>query len=134
GLLLASAVWLASHQRTSLIEQIRVGLKRREFFLRYQPIIDLPSGRCTGAEVLLRWRQADGTLVPPDLFIPVAEQNGLIQPITEYVVDRALHELPALLQVQPRFHHGINFSATDLEPGRAVGRLLTRMPELAECG
>ncbi|EYC51313.1 hypothetical protein AZ34_09595 [Hylemonella gracilis str. Niagara R] len=130
GLLLVAAVALATRQRLSLPAEIRLGLKRREFHLHYQPLVDLQTGRCIGAEALLRWRRPEGTPMSPDLFIPVAERSGLIRAITDYVIDQAVRDLPMLLAQQPGFHLGINFSAQDLEHDGSVTQLLRRLREM----
>lgn len=126
GLLLVVAVALATRQRLSLSlpGEIRLGLKRREFHLHYQPVVDLQTGRCIGAEALLRWRRPEGTPMLPDLFIPAAERSGLIRAITACVINNALRDLPALLAQQPGFHLGINFAAQDLEVEGSVTQLL----------
>ncbi len=54
-------------------------LKQDEFFLLYQPIVELFSNKIIGAEALVRWRRSDGTIVSPDQFIPVTEQTGIIK-------------------------------------------------------
>ncbi|WP_119964786.1 EAL domain-containing protein [Simplicispira lacusdiani] len=116
GLLLAVAVVLLARQRMSLKTELRLALQRKEFFLRYQPIVDLRDGSVVGAEALLRWQRVDGTQVPPDVFIPVAEQTGLIQDITRHVMDMVARDMAGLLQRRPGFHVSINFSALDLQP------------------
>lgn len=131
GLLLVAAVALATRQRLSLSGEIRLGLKRREFQLHYQPVVDLQTGRCVGAEALLRWRRPEGTPMSPDLFIPAAERSGLIRAITAQVIDHALRDLPALLALQPGFHLGINFSAQDLEADGSITQLLRGLREMA---
>jgi hypothetical protein len=73
-------------RNTGLDRDLRLGIRRDELALEYQPIIDLDSGRCVAAEALLRWRHPVHGNVRLDLFIPLAEDTGLIGPLTEWVV------------------------------------------------
>ncbi len=77
-------------RRLALEEQMQGALGRQEFSLRYQPVIDLKSQRIIGAEALLRWQNPVLGNVPPDEFIPVAEQMGLIVAIGQFVLTTAL--------------------------------------------
>ncbi len=83
-------------QRLSIEAQLRQALQARELQLVYQPIVELASGTLHGAEALLRWRKADGEVVPPDVFIPIAEQSDLIIGIGRWVLSQALHDLASL--------------------------------------
>jgi diguanylate cyclase (GGDEF)-like protein len=82
-----------SVQRLALASDLRGALEREEFVLHYQPKIDLRTDAVTGAEVLLRWAHPLHGWLAPDEFIPLAEQTGLIVPLTSYVLDRALREV-----------------------------------------
>jgi diguanylate cyclase (GGDEF)-like protein len=73
-------------------EDLREALKRGEFRLAYQPLVDARSGEIVAAEALLRWQQADGTMISPAVFIPVAEKCGLIYPIGLWVLRTACLE------------------------------------------
>jgi diguanylate cyclase (GGDEF)-like protein/PAS domain S-box-containing protein len=73
----------------ALEREMRSALEQNQFFLVYQPQIDIGSSRIVGLEALLRWRHPELGLVPPDRFIPIAERNGLIHAIGEWVLRTA---------------------------------------------
>src|SRR6187402_718390 len=73
-------------------EDLREALKRGEFLLAYQPLVDARSDEIVAVEALLRWKQSDGTMISPAVFIPVAEKCGLIYPIGLWVLRTACRE------------------------------------------
>ncbi|MFC5510296.1 putative bifunctional diguanylate cyclase/phosphodiesterase [Massilia jejuensis] len=83
-------------ERVRLMHALRGGFQRGELFLAYQPQVDLATHRPFGAEALLRWRLEDGTMTPPDRFIPIAEYSGLIVEIGAWVLREACAELVRL--------------------------------------
>lgn len=113
--LIVSLVFWQFRQRLSLKAEIAAAIRHQEFHVQYQPIIEIASGRCVGAEALVRWRREDGSFVRPDLFIPVAEDNGLIGEITALVIARVASDMGAVLAADPSLHVSINLAPDDLK-------------------
>lgn len=80
-------------RRRELEKDLREALSRNQLFLVYQPQISYRDHRVVGVEALLRWQHPELGMVPPDQFIPLAEQNGNIIPIGEWVLDQACRQL-----------------------------------------
>ena len=86
-------------------------IRNGELVPYYQPIVDLTDARVVSAEVLVRWRKSDGTLVPPVRFIPLAESSGLIVELTRALMRRVCAEAGAEIGKRPHFRIGFNLSA-----------------------
>jgi EAL domain-containing protein (putative c-di-GMP-specific phosphodiesterase class I) len=82
-------------ERQSIEEGLRSALERQEFTLHYQPKVNLKTGKIIGAEALIRWTHPTRGLVSPAQFIPVAEDCGLILPISEWVLREACRQARA---------------------------------------
>ena len=111
SLLLGYIVWLATANRMSLSWQISYGITANEFMVYCQPLINARSGDCDGIELLLRWHNPRQGWIAPDVFIPLAERQNLIAPLTRFVIARVVAELPNLPQC-PAFHIAINVAAS----------------------
>lgn len=79
--------------RFSIDSQLRESIKNKDFFLVYQPKVDLQTQSIIGVEALIRWRNSDGQVVFPDKFIQIAEEIGLIHQITQWVIQSACEKL-----------------------------------------
>ena len=79
-------------RRLSLENRLRLALQREEFYLVYQPQMDMATGRISGIEALLRWDHADLTSMPTDKFVRACENSGLIIPVGEWVMKTACQQ------------------------------------------
>lgn len=96
----------------SIQRSLYYAMKNREFFPVYQPVLDSETETLYGAEMLLRWRTNSQEVIMPNFFIEDAEKSGLIVPITLQLIEIAFNECRSLLKQYPRFHLGINISAS----------------------
>lgn len=106
-------------ERVSLLHSLRTAFEDNRLSLVYQPQIDLHTGRPVGAEALLRWRTDDGSYVPPDRFIPLAEYSGLIITLGEWVLRSSCRELVHLRMLgMTDFRMAVNVSVSQFrDPG-----------------
>jgi len=112
-----------AQQRSSLRTELRLALKRSEFELHYQPILELATRRIVGVEALLRWPRREGETLRPDVFIPAAEDYGLVRQFTEYVLARVALDAPHLLKIRPDCYVSVNLASSDLHSGMIVESL-----------
>ena len=104
------------HARKALEQDIRQALEQGDFFLNYQPQIDIASGRITGVEALVRWKHPERGMVSPAEFIPVAEQARLISRLTDGVLREACEQARAWLDTGlPAITMSVNLSPADFK-------------------
>lgn len=105
-------------RRRSLAFRLKKAVKAKQMYLEYQPKYHLASGKIVGAEALIRWQDKRLGQVPPDLFIPVAEEIGIINTVTDWVIQESLKEIESILQNNPDFQLSINLAMEDFtRPG-----------------
>ncbi|MES2352890.1 MAG: EAL domain-containing protein [Pseudomonadota bacterium] len=79
-------------EQLAMEASLRYALERNEFFLCYQPKVDLKSGRVTGVEALIRWNSREKGVIPPLAFIPILERIGMINDVGKWVIQQSMHE------------------------------------------
>lgn len=112
------------NERLRLENALHRALAGRELFLVYQPQFDLATQAIKGAEVLLRWNQSDMGSISPAVFIPIAEETGLIVAIGEWIIQQALRDFARLQPlVGESFSLGINISPVQIQLGDIVANI-----------
>ncbi|MDD4880547.1 MAG: EAL domain-containing protein [Gallionellaceae bacterium] len=107
----------AAEQRRHQENNLRQAIQNREFRLYFQPIVDLADNRLAGAEALIRWLQPEQGLIPPDAFIPLAEEIGLIDEIGLWVLDAACAQLAGWQAQGLDRYLSVNISAHQIPDG-----------------
>lgn len=117
------------HDRLTVENDLRKALDRKEFVLHYQPLVDLISGQLVGVEALIRWQPPQGGLVSPEVFIPIAEETGLIVQLGERVLREACRQNLAWQQKgYPPHRISVNISARQFRESDFV-ETITRILE-----
>ncbi len=117
----------AALHRLDLRADLQRALDHDEFALHYQPIVSMATGSVVGVEALVRWRHPQRGLVPPDAFIPLAEETGLVVPLGFWVLERACRQVVEWSHESPGLSVSINVSQRQLrreEFGAEVGQVL----------
>ena len=115
-----ASVRRADERLADLTGNLRIALDNSELSLHYQPQIDLQHGTLSGCEALARWQHAEQGWIRPDLFVPVAEKNGLIDTLTYWSVNVALREWFSCCGASSTTSIAINLSAKLLKSPEVV--------------
>ena len=110
--------------KLSLISDLRRATVKEQLFIEYQPVIDISNGKVISAEALIRWQHPDRGVVYPDEIIPVAEQTGLINPITYWIIDNAAKYNKNLKLIGVDIKIAINLSVYNLQDHMFVEKTL----------
>jgi diguanylate cyclase (GGDEF)-like protein/PAS domain S-box-containing protein len=114
--------------RLDLESDLRRAIDRNEFVLHFQPQVSLLDGRIVGFEALVRWQHPDHGLVPPSLFVPVAEESGLILPMSDWVLAEALAVARDWRdEGLPQVCMAVNISAVQFSEGQAFVAKVEKM-------
>jgi diguanylate cyclase (GGDEF)-like protein/PAS domain S-box-containing protein len=118
-----------SPMRLALVAELRRAIDQDELSLYFQPKVAMRTGRVTCAEALVRWEHPVHGMLSPDLFVPIAEQTGLIRPLSRWVLDAALRQLNRWRQDGLDLGIAVNLSMRNLhdpEIADMIRQLLTR--------
>ncbi|MFC1657675.1 putative bifunctional diguanylate cyclase/phosphodiesterase, partial [Candidatus Moduliflexota bacterium] len=103
-----------SPRRLTLMGELRQGIAKEEFFLLYQPKVDVASGKISSAEALVRWQHYKHGVIPPGDFIPLAERTGLIKELSIFLMKLVLKQVAEWLRGGLEIEVSVNISAQDL--------------------
>ena len=116
--------------RLELEHELRHALERDEFMLLYQPQVDVQQNRIVGIEALIRWQHPERGMVPPDQFIGLAEETGLIVPIGEWVLQQACEQTRALQDLgMPPVNISVNLSVRQLRDASLIDKVMQTLQE-----
>ncbi len=104
-----------SPQRLGLISRVKEALTRDEFELYYQPVFFSQDCSLTGFEALIRWRQSDGSFIPPSEFIPQIEKSRFIGSVSRWVIRRSIQQLQSWSRLGLNLSMSLNLSVVDLQ-------------------
>ena len=126
----AEAMTLAANSRLDMETRLRRALEREEFVLHFQPLLSVAEGQIHGVEALVRWNDPERGMIPPDRFIPFAEEAGLIVPLGEWVLRTACKRMQAWQQAGlPLKTLAVNLAPRQFQQPNLEERLLAILAE-----
>jgi diguanylate cyclase (GGDEF)-like protein/PAS domain S-box-containing protein len=117
----------SSVRRLALLGELRSAITEDDLRLRYQPCLDLATGKVNSAEALVRWQHAEHGLLPPSEFIELAEVSGLIRPLTRWVIENVLGQIRSWMDEGIDLKIAVNLSVKDLYDRDLVTWLADRL-------
>lgn len=116
-------------RRLDVITELKRTLfqEKSDLSMVYQPKVNLKTNKVTSLEALIRWNSAVLGFVPPDEFIPIAEQAGLIEAVTEYVMGQVIFDVSRIKKLGYDISVAINLSSQDIENTELIARFLDRL-------
>lgn len=115
-----------NRQRVEKFHAIRASITQgfNGFYLLYQPVVDAKTEELIGAEALLRWKSEEYGVVPPDLFIPLLEQDPLFPSLGEWIITTAVRDARKILESNPDFIINVNLSYSQIEKADFVDMVM----------
>jgi diguanylate cyclase (GGDEF)-like protein/PAS domain S-box-containing protein len=127
GFAAATAGAVDAVTKLAFVTKLRKAVELQEWELHYQPIVELATGAAVGVEALVRWRTPEGEMVPPNEFIPLAEELGLIEAIGDWVVEELVRQDEAWRAEGLALEMGFNLSPRQFWQPDLAERILTRL-------
>ncbi len=127
GYVVSSRGAFDSGAKLQFVTRLRKAVESQRWTLYYQPVVELSTGRMTGAEALIRWIEPDGTMIPPNDFIPLAEELGLIEAIGDWVVRELVYQVQAWRELDMDLEIGFNLSPRQFWQPDLAERILARI-------
>jgi diguanylate cyclase (GGDEF)-like protein len=112
-----------SISRLGLSSELRDAISENQLMLEYQPMVDFKTGNVFCVEALVRWRHPEYGIIPPEEFIPTAEQTGAIRPMTLWVIDKALEQTANWTRNGINLHISVNLSVRSLQDRALPGQV-----------
>ncbi|MGI2227162.1 putative bifunctional diguanylate cyclase/phosphodiesterase [Shewanella frigidimarina] len=119
----------AQYRELLIINGLPKGLKQGQLFMVFQPKLDIKSGRCKQVEALIRWQHEGLGLISPNEFIPLAEQTGMIDILSSWVLDNVLAQQAKWRNVGVYVNVAINLSSTDLDNPNLAADVATKLSQ-----
>lgn len=126
-----SEIQEALDKRSSMLRRLREAITNNAFELHYQPIMNLQNGEIRKAEALVRWRSAEGKLISPAEFIPLAEESGLIMEIGNWIFSEAVRQIGEWRKIRPDFQLSVNKSPVQFKNDKSLSSVLIQHMEAA---
>lgn len=117
---IAVGVWVSWRPDKDADDEFAAAIRRKEFVPYYQPVMDIETGSLRGCEVLMRWRNRDGSMIPPAQFMPYAESTGHIFEMTRILMRETVREVGALYAENPDLKLSINLFAGHFNDRRII--------------
>jgi diguanylate cyclase (GGDEF)-like protein/PAS domain S-box-containing protein len=127
GYVVSSRGAFDSAAKLQFVTRLRKAVESQRWALHYQPVLELETGRMVGVEALIRWIEPDGTMVPPNDFIPLAEELGLIELIGDWVVRELVYQAQAWRELDIDLEIGFNLSPRQFWQPDLTDRIQSRI-------